>query len=252
MEPTLIYKAGMDVYEVRHTKNPLLNIILFHGYGANAKNLISLASYLDTDRQYNWFFPEAILSLEEQLGMSNARAWFPIDFAQLTSMDPRDYTSFLPDGFVEGSARILKLLEALALENCVMGGFSQGAMMAVDVAIELILNASSTENKHTEVINSSSIKGLLLYSGTIIDQLRWKSSLSKKNINGSKPIPFLQSHGRMDPLLQFSISEKLFTLLDTSSYFNGTFYPFGGAHEIPSDALDQTQLFLDLLARDPS
>jgi phospholipase/carboxylesterase len=53
-----------------------------------------------------------------------------------------------------------------------------------------------------------------------------------------------QSHGRLDPLLNFEIAERLRDLL-TEGGLSVTFVPFRGAHEIPPTVLSGVEEFLE-------
>ncbi|MEZ4653021.1 MAG: hypothetical protein R3E12_05285 [Candidatus Eisenbacteria bacterium] len=111
--------------------------------------------------------------------------------------------------------------EGLKRGDLVLGGFSQGAMLATDVALHL----------------EEPPAALAAFSGTMLCEERWSELARKRTV-----FPVLQSHGRQDPLLPFSAAERLFALLDEGG--EARFVPFDGPHTIPGEALEA---FLELL-----
>jgi phospholipase/carboxylesterase len=63
---------------------------------------------------------------------------------------------------------------------------------------------------------------------------------------GKKPVPFFQSHGKQDPVLNFAESMKLFELLKLNR-FQGEFVPFDGAHEIPINVIHKVKDYINRL-----
>src|SRR5690606_3740525 len=131
-------------------------VILLHGYGANAQDLAPLASALKTRSPLRFYFPNAPRSPRE-LAAFGGRAWFASDM-MLLQRRAQDPFSFLYD-----EAHVQKLYEATdkhlwpyvvqkasQYENIVLGGFSQGAMLALDCAWRHSL---------------PQLKGLMLFSG---------------------------------------------------------------------------------------
>ena len=97
----------------------------------------------------------------------------------------------------------------------VLGGFSQGAMVSLDVAL------------HRDTPPSA----LILMSGTLLAESEWKPRMSK--LAG---VPIVQSHGRHDPLLPFSIAQALRDDL-TAAGAQVDWIEFAGGHEIPPPVL---------------
>jgi phospholipase/carboxylesterase len=196
-----------------------LTCVLLHGFGAPGHDLVSLAGALDAP--VRCVFPAAPLALGGMYG--DARAWWLIDLAQLEhDMQrgiPRQRRAEIPDGLLAARAHVLQLLEALAARapgRVVLGGFSQGAMLALDVAL------------HREAPPA----GLLLMSGTLIAEDAWRPRMA--SLAG---VPVMLSHGRHDPLLPFDAAELLRDQL-TAAGAVVDWRPFAGGHEIPPVVLD--------------
>ncbi|EPG73617.1 phospholipase/carboxylesterase [Leptospira fainei serovar Hurstbridge str. BUT 6] len=195
-------------------------VIFFHGYGANAYDLLPLYSYMDVPIGTNFIFPDGILEIPLMPGY-NGRAWFPIDMEALQRAmmagGYRDFSDRYPQGLAEAREKAVQMIEALnvPMDRIVIGGFSQGSMLATDITLR-------AETKP---------KGLVILSGTLIDEPEW-SRLAKK----TPGYPFFQSHGRMDPVLGYPAAKKLETLLKEAGW-EGELLAFPGGHEIPEVVL---------------
>jgi len=205
-------------------------ILMLHGFGASYDDLAPLAPHLDPKGEWNWFFPNGIQ--EVPLGpYMTGRAWFPIRMAELEAAAMRgevvDFADALPEGMVEARTRLINFLNTLRIptKDLVIGGFSQGAMMSVDVAAHL----------------PEDIRGLIMFSGTLINRQAWVEHLP-----GRHKIPFFQSHGRSDPLLGYQHAERLYQEL-LSAKLNGKFVGFDGGHEIPLQVITQAKDFISTL-----
>lgn len=205
-------------------------IFLFHGYGASMQDLYGLGQVIKTKEKYDWIFPNGPLSVP--LGMHvEGRAWFPINMQDLeVAMMQGTFRNFA-DKFPEEFKNVLPIaktfVEAIAkdYEEIIIGGFSQGSMVT----------------SHITAMNIEKLKGLILYSGTLLG----KDHLMD-NLESTKPIPFFQSHGKQDPVLNYNEAMALFELLKLSR-FQGEFVSFNGAHEIPMEVIVKTGEFLDRL-----
>jgi phospholipase/carboxylesterase len=99
----------------------------------------------------------------------------------------------------------------LTADRFVLGGFSQGAMLATDVALRLKKPPAA----------------LCVLSGALIVEEEWQPLAAER---GSLRV--LQSHGHYDSILPFPMGEALRDLL-TRSGLAVDFLPFAGDHEIP-------------------
>src|SRR3954463_5022094 len=117
-----------------------LTVILLHGFGAPGDDLVALADGLDVAARF--VFPEAPLELGGLYG--DSRAWWLLDLARLEDElrrgVPRDRRDEVPDGLPAARDHLIRLLDQLAArfaiadDQLVLGGFSQGAMLSLDVA----------------------------------------------------------------------------------------------------------------------
>jgi phospholipase/carboxylesterase len=197
-----------------------LTIVLLHGFGAGGDDLVPLGGMLASAAgpAARFVFPAAPIALGGMYGAG--RAWWPLDLAKLEAElragTVRDRRSEVPDGLAAARAAMIELLDALAPRGkLVLGGFSQGAMLALDVALR----------------RDPPPGGLILLSGTMIAEAEWSPRMSK--LAG---VPIAMSHGRRDPLLPFAIADELRGKL-VAAGAAVDWHPFVGGHEIPPPVL---------------
>jgi phospholipase/carboxylesterase len=152
------------------------------------------------------------------------RAWWLIDMIELQrAVMTRDYatlTGRVPSGLSEARAQVVALLDALekdhaAARQLVLGGFSQGAMLATDVTLRAERPPA----------------GLAILSGSLICRSEWLPLMKAR-----AGLPVLQSHGRADPVLSYEIAEELRRELSGAG-LAVEFVAFNGGHGIPPTAL---------------
>src|SRR6478735_6210276 len=168
-------------------------VVLLHGYGAPGTDLVPLWRELTVPHEVRFVFPEAPL----ELGFGG-RAWWPINMARLQERFSKSGVAPLiaevPPGIDEARAAVIELLDVLERdfgarpEQTVLGGFSQGAMLATDVVLR----------------TSRPFGGLALLSGTLISHDEWLPLMAAR-----RGLSVLQSHGRGDPVLPFELAERL-------------------------------------------
>lgn len=200
-------------------------VVLAHGFGAPGDDLVPLARVTKAPKGTRWVFPWAPIKLDPRLA-GDGRAWWEIDMMalQLAMMRgrPRDFLGEEPAGLAAARAKMVALLEALparfgvGLERVVLGGFSQGAMLSMDVALRTKLP----------------LAGVALLSGTFLCEGVWRPAMSDR-----AGMRVFQSHGRQDPILPFALAEQLRDAL-TGAGASVKWVQFNGGHEIPGPVLD--------------
>jgi phospholipase/carboxylesterase len=208
---------------------PPLTVVLCHGYGAPGDDLVPLADAVRAHRPnlaaVRFVFPEAPLSLEE-LGAPFGRAWWQIDFQRITA---RRLTQDVPPGLSKARHLMMSLLDELArqpggaISRLLLGGFSQGAMLATDLTLRL----------------EEAPAGLAILSGTLICESEWRQRASIR-----RGLSVFQSHGRQDPLLPFESALALKDLL-LGAGLTVDFLAFEGGHTIPLEAIDRLAALIE-------
>lgn len=193
--------------------------VLCHGFGAPGDDLVALAQFINAPNT-RFVFPEAPIELGGLYG--DARAWWRLDLekleSDLRSGAIRDRSGEVPDGLDEARAKVSALIDELKVDpaKLVLGGFSQGAMITLDVALH----------------RKTPPAGLALMSGTLLAASVWEPRFP--TLSG---VPIVMSHGKMDPLLPFSISADLRDRLIAAGA-KVEWIEFMGGHEIPPPVLD--------------
>ena len=206
-------------------------VVLLHGFGAPGDDLVSLQRVLPVARAVRFAFPAAPIEPPEFRSFKG-RAWWPLDVAALQQAmlegRGRERTLTAPAGLPEAHARVNELLDALERElsvsgdNVILGGFSQGAMLACDVALR-------TERP---------LAGLVLLSTTLLSRDDWKARMPAR-----KSLPILQTHGEMDPILMIETAAELRDLFREAGA-QVEWVKFRGGHELPGPVLDALARFI--------
>ena len=235
---TLTTQMGELNCRIVGAENPTFVVVLCHGYGAPGTDLVPMARELlylkpDLADHVRFLFPEAPLSLP---GFFGARAWWHIDVARyeraLRTGELRDMRTEVPDGLAPSRRKLMALLELAQVETglptsrFLLGGFSQGAMLATDVTLRL----------------EEAPAGLAALSGTLLCEEEGRPRAAKRS-----GLPVLQSHGRMDPILPYQAAEWLRELLEESG-LDVEFIPFDGVHTIPAESMTALASLIERLA----
>jgi phospholipase/carboxylesterase len=205
-------------------------VILLHGFGAPGDDLVPLWQVLDAPSGTRFVFPEAPLAL--QMGFGDSRAWWMLDIErrnrEIAAGHARDLAREVPGGLAEARERVLALLDDLGRQHgaeprtTVIGGFSQGAMLACDTALRM----------------DRPLAGLVLLSATLLAKDEWVPLMPKR-----RGLQVLQSHGSADPVLPAFLAEQLRDLLIQAGLVV-QWVGFRGAHEIPNVVLEKLGAFL--------
>lgn len=208
-----------------------LAVVLCHGYGAPGDDLVGIgvewARRLgEAATRVRFVFPAAPHSLAE-MGMPAARAWWPLNMQRLMMAIEAQRFDELHDHEPPGleTARdqltdaVTSVLAQMPSANptLILGGFSQGAMLAMDTALRGL-------QRPPEV--------LLQMSGTLICQSAWQPLAHRLT-----DTEVLQSHGTLDQILPFQSAEALRDLLRAADV-PVEFLPFEGPHTVPGSMID--------------
>jgi len=206
-------------------------IVLLHGFGAPGTDLVPMARAFAGPDGARYVFLEAPVELPTPFGLG--RAWWMIDPMRFQEAVTRGTFESLereePEGLAEARAMLAEAVDAIEAAltppdpGIVLGGFSQGSMLALDLALEQ---------------PARRLAGLLLMSSTLLARDRWARAAPAR-----KGLPVLQSHGRRDPVLPFSQAQRLRSLLDEAG-LDVAWLPFDGQHEIPPPVIEAAGSFL--------
>jgi phospholipase/carboxylesterase len=180
---------------------------MLHGWGSNAQDLVSLAPTLDLPH-YRYLFPNAPfphpeapdglmwydLSIQDQVGLEQSRKLL------------QDWLTSLPEQ------------TGIPLSQTVLGGFSQGGAMTLEVGLGL------------------PVAGLIVLSGYL-------HGLDPHQDPQARP-PILIIHGRQDPVVPLSAAQMSREALSSGQV---DYHEFDMAHEVIPEALKIMQQFIQNL-----
>lgn len=186
-------------------------LVLLHGWGAPGDDLASLGRELVRDNTMI-FVPAAPLAEGE------GRAWWHLDATSRGRYAHDDAlpTNFQPlDAITRARAAVQALLrsihERFAPSLLTVAGFSQGAMLALDVAL------------HCE----PRVDRVAVLSGALL-----VDSLPAVHDGCGRIRRVLVTHGRADPIVPFQNAERAVAILEQRGV-SVDFQPFDGRHEMP-------------------
>ncbi|HQU28356.1 MAG: alpha/beta fold hydrolase [Nitrospira sp.] len=213
-------------------------VVLLHGFGAPGDDLVPLTPYLQTRQDVRFLFPAAPLSLN--FGMGDARAWWMLDMERLMRARAQGQWEALsleiPRGLESARTRLADLLQvathelAVPQNQLVLGGFSQGSMLALDYAL------------HSDI----SLAGLILLSSTLIAKNQWLAALPAR-----QGLAVFQSHGQEDDILAHTVAQQLRDHL-LAAGLPVQWVDFPGGHEIPFPVLNALGSFLHKVLPPPA
>lgn len=193
-------------------------VILFHGYGADAADLASLA---DTSTGCNWLFPNGHQSVPIGPGWTGW-AWWNI---RMSDLAPGTVWSTLrPPDMDSAVAKAFAMISSMKIEwkDIIIGGFSQGAMLATEV----FLKAPNTP------------AGLICLSGTLLSKTQWTQYAVNR-----KDSKILMSHGEADQVLPHKGSIQLQKFFEDNG-IKTQFISFRGGHEIPMQVIQKMKGYI--------
>lgn len=215
---------------------PDLAVVMCHGFGASGNDLVPLGEELLRRRpglmgRVRFVFPAGPLSLAG-LGLGDMRAWWPIDVGRIQRLLARgalqELTAEDPEGLGPARRKLMRVVgqvqatTGLPTSRIVLAGFSQGAMLATDVALRLEERPAA----------------LGIFSGALICADAWRPKAVART-----GLPVFQAHGRSDGVLPYQVGEWLRELLVTAG-LQVDFRPFDDGHTISANGLEG---FADLL-----
>ena len=233
--------ASLDCIVVDGGTDPSIGVVICHGYGASYEDLAGLSNEWisllgDQGGKFRFVFPDAPNSLAE-LGMPQGRAWWPINMARLAEAVQaatfEELHEHEPPGITEVRLALCETITAVKEQlvgdetPLVLGGFSQGAMLAMDTALRGYIAPPQL---------------LIQFSGTVICRPQWQQAMDR--LSGTA---VFQSHGTIDPILPYASAEALNQMLLTAGVEN-KFHSFQGPHTIDLESVTLTAEMLRKIA----
>jgi len=199
---------------------PKQAIVLLHGYGSDGQDLIGLAGY------WRDLLPDALFvspnAPEPCRDNPGGYQWFPVDFSR---------PEYRFDGASKAQPVIADFLRdlwaqtGLAPKDTILGGFSQGAMMALHVALTL----------------DETLMGVIGFSGALI------APAGFANYAGPKP-PVCLVHGDRDLVVDPALSGEAAAVLRSKGFSVSYHVEAGAGHTIAQDGLAFAREFIAVVS----
>ena len=205
-------------------------LVLLHGYGSSAERWMPFTQTIRWPATGRFVFPVG----PERTGLpgapTDARTWFPLDLA--SHIPPGKSIPDLSGTRLVGLKSAASLVEEVLRYRkvvprgpLVLGGFSQGAMVASEVAFRTKVPLSA----------------VIVLSGTLVDEPSWERHFGER-----QNLRVFIAHGRRDTVLPFELAVRFQQKLQASG-ISVTWVPFDGGHEIPAVVVIALNDFLDNL-----
>jgi phospholipase/carboxylesterase len=227
MESAAFNVAGLDSLRVGSPGEARAQVVLLHGYDMRPEDLEPFSQSLNLPMLFH--FPRG-----PERSPSGNRCWWPIDQerrAKQLQSGPRDLCEESPPGRPAARQALSGFLDELRAQHpklpLVLGGFSQGGMLACD----------------TVLCARQAVSGLILLSSSRIAFDDWQA-----NREALTDMPVMVSHGTRDADLAFSAGESLRDFCRNSGA-RVTWQAFEGGHEIPLVVWRALRRFLAELSR---
>jgi len=232
---------SLDCIVVDGGSSPSIGVVICHGYGASYEDLAGLSNEWigllgEQSEHFRFVFPDAPHSLAE-LGMPYGRAWWPINMARLAeAVEAADFEALHdqePPGIKEARLALGDTIKSVKKDlggdatPVVLGGFSQGAMLAMDTALR---GEAAAPNL------------LIQFSGTVICRPQWEQAMHRL-----AETTVFQSHGTIDPILPFASARTLSDMMQSAGV-NTSFHSFEGPHTIDVQSVTKTAEMLRQIA----
>lgn len=183
--------------------------IVLHGFGADETDMMPIARQLGYVSA--WVLPRAPFSTSW-----GGFSWF--SFPEYSEQESHLLSAYDSEVLPSVAQRLAQSVRGqYPNQDFVVGGFSQGGMMAVELSFCLPL------------------RKLLLFSTSLIARNRWETQISA----WPKTLQIFQSHGLQDDILPVSGGRELAELL--SSHRSHSLHLFEGGHGIPLDVIDRAR-----------
>jgi phospholipase/carboxylesterase len=187
-------------------------VVMIHGRGADMNDLADLAPLLDTGRGCRFVFPNAPKAFSPMPGMSFGWTWFegwPPEHASVS----------------ESRATLLEFLDEITeiypTDGLVIAGFSQGAMMSLDVGLR----------------RKERPAGIIAMSGGLYDK-------DLPDLGALAGLPVLIAHGTVDEVVSITYARRARRVLEDAGLLVD-YYEYQMGHQVAQEEIESVRSFLE-------
>jgi phospholipase/carboxylesterase len=202
-------------------------IVLLHGFCSSERDWLPFVKSIRLPRGTRFLFPRGPEAAKRTDGRPAGRAWWHLDLA--AGIRDGELGVDLSDEKPEGIEQASRAVRAFLAEQgnrpsqpFILGGFSQGAMVAAQVAFR----------------SDEPLRALVLLSGTLVNEASWRPGFVRR-----KGLRVFMAHGRSDPTLSFEVAERMQKEMKAAG-IEVTWFPFDGGHETPTAVIAALNEFL--------
>ena len=194
------------------------SLVLLHGYGSRGGDWLQFEHKLKVPHQGRLVFPQG-----PWRGPAGSRGWWLLNIEGHIPAGQRfpDFSTANPGGLKVASRLVRNLLEKQP-GPVILGGFSQGAMLSAEIALQ----------------TDQPLAALVLLGGTTVNEAAWAEQFAAR-----RTMPVFIAHGRRDGVLSFGMMERFQARLKAAG-LNVTWFPFDGGHNVPDTVIAALNEFL--------
>lgn len=213
-----------------HGGNSAPTLVLLHGYGSSPERWMPFTSTIRWPAAGRFVFPRGPEPTVPPDGPVDGRAWWRLDLAAHIppGKSMPDLSRERPPGLKVAASLVEDVLRdrhSVPLGRVVLGGFSQGAIVASEVAFR----------------SKVPLSALILLSATLVDEPSWETDFRQR-----RELPVFIAHGRRDRVLPFEVADRFRQKLQAAG-ISVTWCPFEGGHEIPAAVIVALNQFIGRL-----
>jgi phospholipase/carboxylesterase len=202
-------------------------LVLLHGYGSSPERWVPFTRTIQLPPGGRFVFPRAPESTIPPDGPVDGRGWWRLALSSYIAPGEKapDLSGARPPGMAEAASRVEQLVQQIGSDPggpVILGGFSQGAMVASQVAFQ----------------SDVPLTALILLSGTPVDVESWRRNFVKR-----RGLPVFIAHGRSDDVLPFEAADSFRRELAAAG-LAVTWHPFSDGHAIPAEVVVALNDFL--------
>jgi phospholipase/carboxylesterase len=195
-------------------------VVLLHGYCSSESDWMPFLKTIQLPPDTRFVFPRGPESARRSDGGPDGRAWWHLDLSENMHKGVlgADLSAKNPVGIEVAAQAVQGLFKRRGNRTgqpFILGGFSQGAMVAAQVAF----------------LSDEPLQALVLLSGTIVDETSWNANYARR-----KGMHVFVSHGRKDPILSFETADRMRNQMIDAGILV-TWFPFDGGHETTSEVI---------------
>jgi phospholipase/carboxylesterase len=211
----LSLRYRLEVPSGRAESEAMPMVIMIHGRGADMNDLADLAPLLDTPSGARFVFPNAPKAFEAYPGMSFGWTWFDGWPPQHESVS-------------ESRATLLRFIDEITerypTTSLIVSGFSQGAMMSLDVGLRA----------------TRDVAAIVAMSGGLYEE-------ELPDLGARNSVPILISHGSADDVVPVNYARRARTVLEGAG-FDVTYQEYPMGHQVTMEEVALVKDFFRLHA----